>query len=305
MRIAASWLVVACVLVPVVARGDDSVAKGDAAFEEAKRLEAEGKLVESCAKFHESLSFNPHAIGTLLNVAICEEKLGKIASALSHFTEARDRARESNLDQHRKVAEEHIATLTADVPHMTITLTETVAETKILVDDHAVSIEDAANLAVDPGQRTIVVTAPDRVPYETKVSIDKGERKSVTIPKLAPPVKNVRRIIAVGVGAAGIATLGTAIAIGYYEKGRYNDQFQGSPPNCDPDTKLCNEIGLSKTHSAQHVGTIATWTGVVGVVAIAAGGVLWFTSPTKAERTVAVVPTVTPDSAGLAAVGSF
>ena len=305
MRMAASWIVVAYLLVPVVARADDNVAKGDALFEEAKRLESEGKLTESCAKFHESLSYNPHAIGTLLNVAVCEEKLGKIASALSHFTEARDRAREGNLEQHRKVAEEHIAALTPDVPHMTITLTEALPETKLLVDDHAVLVEDAANLAVDPGLRTIVVTAPDRVPYETKVSIDKGERKAVTIPKLAPPVKNIRRIVAVGVGAAGIATLGTAIALGYYEKGKYNDQFAGSPPNCDPDTKLCNPTGLTKTHQAQHIGTIATWTGVIGIAAIAAGGVLWFTAPKKVERNVALIPTVTPDSAGLAAVGSF
>jgi hypothetical protein len=304
-----SWIVVACVLFPVVVRAD--VAKGDAAFEEAKRLESEGKLTEACAKFHESLTYNPHAIGTLLNVAVCEEKLGKIASALSHFTEARDRAREGNLEQHRKVAEEHIATLTPDVPHVTITLTEVLPETKLLVDDHAVLIEDASNLAVDPGIRTIVVTAPDRVPYETKVSIDKGERKSVTIPKLAPPVKNIRRIISIGVAAAGVVTLGTGIALGYHARGNYRDQFLGSPPNCadvttaDGTMKLCNDTGLSNTHAAQRLGTIATWTGVVGIAAIVAGGVLWFTAPKLAERNVAVIPTVSPDSAGVAAVGSF
>jgi len=305
------WIVVASVLVPIVARADDNVTKGDAIFEEAKRLEAAGKLEESCAKFHESLSYNPHAIGTLLNVAVCEEKLGKIASALSHFTEARDRAREGNLESHRKVAEQHIATLTPDVPHLTITLTEILPETKLLVDDHAVLVEDAANLAVDPGQLTIVVTAPDRVPYETKVSVDKGERKSVMIPKLAPPVKNIRRIVGVGVAAAGVATLGTAIALGYRARGNYNDQFLGSPANCnevmtpDGEMKLCNDTGLSKTHAAQRLGTIATWTGVVGIAAIAAGGVLWFTAPSKVERSVAVIPTVTPDSAGLAAIGRF
>jgi len=40
----------------------------------------------------------------LLNVALCDEKLGRFASASAKFAEARDRAKEQGMDVHRKAA---------------------------------------------------------------------------------------------------------------------------------------------------------------------------------------------------------
>src|SRR5512143_4337650 len=89
----------------------------DPRIEKADRLFAEGKallgsnLLQACEKFDESLRENPAAIGTLLNVALCDEKLGRVASAVAKFSEARDRAKEQGLAEHVRAAEEHIAKL--------------------------------------------------------------------------------------------------------------------------------------------------------------------------------------------------
>jgi hypothetical protein len=75
---------------------------------------------------------------------------------------------------------------------------------------------------------------------------------------------------------------------------------KGSPPQCNPD-------GYRATGNARTLGTVGTAIGIGGGVAVAVGAYLWFFAPkdANAEKSVAVIPTVTPDSAGFAAVGHF
>ncbi|HEV7557771.1 MAG TPA: hypothetical protein VGO00_20035, partial [Kofleriaceae bacterium] len=81
----ASWRVVAFVLLvstPAYAQR----AEGEAEFQRGKTLMAAGKVAEACAAFEASMRIDP-AKGTLYNLALCHEKLGKIASAWSEFIE--------------------------------------------------------------------------------------------------------------------------------------------------------------------------------------------------------------------------
>src|SRR5262247_3294211 len=120
------------------AQADPRIDKADQLFAEGKALMA-SNLIQACDKFEESLHYNPAAIGTLLNVALCDEKLGKVASAVSKFTEARDHAKEQNLPEHVRAAEDHIAALTPSVPHLAIQLSEPLPDTSVLVDDRVVA----------------------------------------------------------------------------------------------------------------------------------------------------------------------
>jgi hypothetical protein len=78
-----------------VASADEPLA--DQKFDQALKLRADGKLAESCALFRESLQLNNQAIGTLLNVARCDEEEGKLAQAYRAFSDACDRAAEQHL----------------------------------------------------------------------------------------------------------------------------------------------------------------------------------------------------------------
>jgi hypothetical protein len=289
---------------------DPKIEKADQLFAEGKALLA-SNLQQACAKFDESLRYNGAAIGTLMNVALCDEKLGRFASAVAKFTEARDRAKEQGLEVHARAAEERIAALAPEVPHVTIKLTEQLPDTSVLIDDRVVALDALAAIAIDPGERVIVVNAPARLPYRTKLTIARAERKDVVIPALARSVTinssghRIGQITTI----AGAAAAGTGLGLGLYARHQYNQQFNGSPPPCtsDDNGKHCSPAGLTQTQRARTLGNVGTIIGVAGLVTTGVGVYLWLRSPssTTERRAVALVPAVGPDGVGLAAVGRF
>src|SRR3954466_6075842 len=112
----ATLIAIAIVAAPGLARADD-LAKAEQLFEEAVQLR-DSNPDQACARFEQSLAYNRQAIGTLMNVALCHEQHGRIASAVVLFTEARDRAREEKRPDELAESERRIATLSADLPHL-------------------------------------------------------------------------------------------------------------------------------------------------------------------------------------------
>lgn len=293
---------------------DPRIEKADALFAEGKALLA-SNLLQACAKFDESLHYNPAAIGTLLNVALCDEKLGRVASAVAKFSEARDRAKEQGLAEHIRAAEEHLLALEPSVPHVAITLAETLPETKILIDDAIVALDAIANVAVDPGERIIVVSAPERLPYRIKLVFSKGEHKDVTIPVLARSVtvnSSLRRIGQIATILGGGAA-GTGLGIGLYAHHLYIQQFGHSMPGdglCDKRTGICEARGQAGTQRAHTLGNVGTGIGIAGLVVAGVGGFLWYRAPAStsndtSDRKLTVVPRVGTDGLGIAALGRF
>src|SRR5262249_26050543 len=58
----------------------------DALFKEGRAAFDKGDYPTACAKFEASLVVDP-AIGTLLNLAVCEEKIGKLVASRKHLGE--------------------------------------------------------------------------------------------------------------------------------------------------------------------------------------------------------------------------
>jgi len=293
-------------LVASTATADVDIAKADKLFAEGLALR-DSNVEQSCAKFEESLTYNPQAIGTLLNVALCDEKLGRIASAVTKFSEARDRAKEQQLADHLKAAEEHIAALTPELPYLKIRFTSPpIADTKILVDDQVVPMAKVERFPVDPGERVIVVSAPGRLPHQVKIVIAKREEKEVEIGELAKSVtvKSSRRTIGIITTASGAAAIATGVVIGLVAKRRYDDQF--GPGLCEGDPVRCPPENQTQTENARTLGNVGTVVGAVGLAATGVGLYLWLRAPKSTEqRQVSILPHVSPESAGLAAVGRF
>jgi len=293
---------------------DPKIERADQLFAEGKAL-LESNLIEACSKFNESLQENPAAIGTLLNVALCDEKLGKIATAVDKFSEARVRAKEQGLLEHIRAAEEHIAALTPSIPHLTIKLTEQLPETKILLDDKLLAGGSIANIPVDPGDRVIVVSAPARLPYRTKLVVAKGEHLDVVVPALAKSVtiKSSQLLISQVTTLVGGAAAGTGLGIGLYARHLYQAQFGHMQPGdglCDSATKLCEAKGQSQTQRAHTLGNVATVVGVAGVLVAGAGAYFWFRSPKSTptdtgDKKLTLLPQVGPDGLSVVALGQF
>jgi hypothetical protein len=329
MRMSVLWVVLAILVSVQRADADDAdtVAskKADALFDEGKAL-FETDLDKACQKFEESLSYNSQAIGTLLNVALCDEKRGRIASAVARFTDARERAKEGGLAAHQKAAEEHIAALTPKIPYVTLKFTEAPsADTTIVIDDKVVSPSARENLPIDPGDHTVKVSAPGRLPYQTTFKIAQSAHQDVSIPRLekSVTVKSSRQTIGKITTVTGVAALTTGIVLGVIANRKYDNQFT-THPDPTPEqmingvtppsfcTKLpnqksqCDAEGFAATKSAITIGNVGTVVGIVGVAAVGVGVYLWLRPPSESgERQISFVPQVGPDGTGVAAVGRF
>lgn len=287
---------------------DPKIARADRLFAEGKALMA-SNVLQACEKFDQSLRENPAAIGTLLNVALCDEKLGRVASAVAKFSEARDRAKEQNLIDYQRAAEDHIAALESAVPHLTLTLTRPLPDTKILIDDRVIALDHLTDVAIDPGERVLVVSAPARLPYRTTLVVARAERKTVVIPALAKSVtvtSSRRRIGQIGT-IAGVIVLGVGIGIGVHANGLYHQQFDNGLCSHTPTGDHCELEGQRNTEHALSLGNVGTVVGIVGGVVAVAGLVVWLTAPSSSREhnKVSVVPQLGAGSFGAAALGRF
>ena len=293
-----------------VAYADDA-SDAERLFKEGSDLKAAGKTDEACAKFRASLEKNRNAMGPILNVALCDENAGKIASAYKLFTEAEKRAQELNHDEDRAAAAEHRRKLELSVPHLAIAFAEPARDMKLVINDEIVEVQNANDVEIDPGTSTVVVTAPGRVAYKTTVTIQPGEHKAIEIPRLAAPVSNGRKTVGKVLAFSGAGVVVAGIAVGIYAHHKYTSQFSGNPAPCDDsppnqDHPMCDPGGYAATQSAKTLGWVGTGIGAAGLVTAGIGVYLWFTGPhTESATHVSFAPSVTPQQAGIVAVGHF
>jgi hypothetical protein len=76
-------------LLAALAEGPANLAAADALFQEAVQLANDGRFGDAAAKFRASFAVDP-ALGTLLGLAMAEERSGKTGSAYVHYRELAD-----------------------------------------------------------------------------------------------------------------------------------------------------------------------------------------------------------------------
>lgn len=296
-------------------------------FRAGRALLDQGKAAEACPKFEESQRLDP-GLGTLLNLADCYERTERLASALVAFRSAEEQARALGEKKREQAATDRARSLEARVSRVTITLAPGDRPDGFTVRRNGVpvgAIDLGRPVAVDPGPVTIEATAPGNwQPFEKTVTITTARTVvPVDVPMLEPagpavdpglpPAPEVgprtttldpgrgRRRLAYIAGGVGVAALGGGIAIGFVAKGRWQDAIDAHCVMSDP--KNCSTVGVEEADQARRLGNIGTIVGGVGVVAIAAGAVLWLTAPSA--RTIEVAPAVGPDGAGVTLSGRF
>jgi hypothetical protein len=304
-----------CIALAVgIARADDAE-QADALFKDGRAAMAAGKISEACEKFEASLRLNSSAVGTLLNAANCDQKRGRVASAVNRFKRALDIAHEEENTRAVEEAQKQLAVLGPLVPHISITISQRLPGMKLVIDDKAIQLDDKAipvdgvgvrEMPIDPGDHEINVSAPGRLPFDYKFSIIQSESKTIAIPVLVAPGRNTRKTLGLIVGGSGLAVAAAGGIVGLIAKRDYDAQFSGTMPACNRMTHECNHDGLLATENARSLGTIATGIMIVGAAAIVTGGVLWFTAPKQPTETkLAITPQIGSGEIGFAAVGRF
>ncbi len=177
-----AWVVVGALAAPVVAGAAPPEAAGLAQglFEQAREDMKRGEYQAACPKLTESQRLDPSA-GTLLNLVLCEESLGRTASAWVHSCELLDTLPAG--DGRRALAERKVLALSKRVPKLVVRMPAAVPDgTSISLDDVDLGPSSlGVALPVDPGLHRLVVRAPGRNARTAEVSASEGQEAQWTV----------------------------------------------------------------------------------------------------------------------------
>lgn len=174
----------------------DSSALARELFAHGRTLMDAGDYTGACAKFAESQRLDPGG-GTLLNLALCNEKQGKTATAWALFNQAIVLARKDGRSDRELFAREHVDALAPNLSRLVIVVPSGVRVPGLTLQLNGVEIGAAAwgtALPVDPGRQEISLTAPGKLPrkFTTEVA-GEGARVEMKVERLTdaprPPPK--------------------------------------------------------------------------------------------------------------------
>lgn len=284
-------------------------------FEKGKKLLEEGNIGEACETLARSDLLDP-TVGALGMLALCHEKQGRLATAHAEYTETAKRARAAK-DDREYYAMGRAAKLEPEVPRLTVLVRERVPGLGVVRDRRPLEEREiGAETFVDPGEIEIRAHAPGRKSWATKISIARGERRTVEIPALDPidgtpnePAPPSNQLIAAAVaGTVGVVGLGVMAGFGIAAKVQ-NDKSKALEPQCVRTTDAACSDGQSLREAAQTAATISTIGLAVGVVGLAAGTVLFLTAPSgsdgEASARLRVAPAVGPQGGGVLLRATF
>jgi hypothetical protein len=185
----APFLLGAAVLVASSPASADAAA-AEALFQTAKGLMDKKNYAEACPKFEASYKMDP-AIGTMLNLADCFEKQGRLARAWVAWGDARDQAKRESDKPRADLASRRQKELEPRVPKLTVHVTGSVDGLEVYRDD--VRLEPASfdvPLPVDPGAHKVLVRKGSFVIDEQSVESKEKGTDEVTLDatKALPPV---------------------------------------------------------------------------------------------------------------------
>lgn len=153
-------------------------------FEQARQLMGAGRFEEACPKLEESQRLDPGG-GTQLNLGLCHEKQGKIATAWTDFKGALSLARRDGRQERAAAAEERIAALEPRLPWLTLAVAGAAEGEQVTLDGAAVGKAAwGSPIAIDPGTHVLSASAFGRKPWSGTVSVVVGEKLRVSIPEL-------------------------------------------------------------------------------------------------------------------------
>ena len=292
------------------------VPAADEAFQRGREALTVGKYDEACAAFEESQRLAPQ-LATQFNIALCDEQLGKLASALAIYKELA--AKDDNPSRRAKASdmivqlEDRTARLRIDTP----------APAGLEVTVNGVRATNYKDMPIDLGTSKIEARAPGHLDWVgtvtaktekqrvvVTITLDKdstGTGQPVLPPAPPPPREESPRSMRKTLGLAGIIGGGAALAGGFTFALLARSKWHDAKSVCGGticDTQADLDRGNALADSARTRGTIATVLAIGGGALVAGGIVLWMTAP-KSERSVAIAPSASSSSVGLAVLGSF
>jgi hypothetical protein len=276
-------------------------------FRQGREAMKGGNYRGACALFEASQRLDP-APGTLLNVAVCSEKLGRLrraTTALEAFL-----ATVNSADDRRARAAALLADVSERTPRVSIRVPAWAsARAQVLVDGEGIAPEVwKAAMPLDPGRHVLEVRVPSGADQRRTLEVKERDRLVETFvfsqtraPKADRHASPTRRgdlpaafYVSLGVGVGGLVAAAGARAIVMQEAATVEKECEN---------KQCNPAGLEAGERGKRFLTVGAVALPIGVAGTALAGYLWFRGKPGASPSVGI--TVAPTQAVLSAAGTF
>jgi hypothetical protein len=273
-------------------------------FREGRRAQGAGNDQEACQKFAESQRLDP-AAGTLMNLATCEEKLNKLASAWQHWKEAIDALQSG--DSRLAFAQSRVRELDKRLPRLTVALLPGGSAARVFRDDVELgAASQGIPLPVDPGPHTVTVLLSGHRPESVAFSLAEAEEKKLEV-HAGPSDSGAstsgdagpRHIFGWALIGAGALGLGTAMASGFLVSDKRSTVQDDCPGNVCRTT-----AGLDAAAAGRTLLVVNSVAWIVGAVGLGAGAYLVLADEGAGAST-ALGARLGPKSAALQVRGAF
>ncbi len=281
-------------------------------FSEGSSLALEGKFAEACPKLEESQRLD-RGLGTLYNLALCHEKIGRLGSAFRGMRAVARLARETRKAPREEAAQKKMEELRSRVSHLAITVVD--PDTTVKVDGEIAERDSWSFYALDAGPHVIEASAPSKQSARISITIDApaggpGIEEKIAIPALAKAKGEIRVVtketantrrtagfVVGGIGLAGVAAAAVTGIVILNDKAIGDDRCQ---PTCS-DASARSAVATGKTLIPINYAAFG-----VAILGVGIGSYLVLTSSPKPGSGAAwLSPQVGPDGGGASVVGRF
>lgn len=298
---------------PASAQSDDEHSRAKALFQEGVKLFNMGQFAEACPKFEASLELFA-GVGTRGKLAECYERTGRTASAWRLYLEVEKLARQMNDTRRADVAAARAEGLETRLARLTINPGPSVELEGFAIERDRVKQASRVYgipVVLDPGSYRVRATASGYVGWTGTVKLVEGDSAVLDVPPLTPqgsPEKPERpvstgRIVGLSLMGAGVVSFGAMAFFGLQARSTWldiNEDCRDVQIDCELDDPGKSTDAVAQARSADLFG-------VVGLVAVGAGTILWLRSRkgSQTEETQAwrLTPTVGADTVGLTLSG--
>ncbi len=273
-------------------------------FKQGRELMAAGKPQEACPKLAESHRLDPGG-GTVMNLGLCYEAIGKLASAYSAFNDALAMGRRDDREDRVTIATEHIAHIEPRLSRVVILVPPAADIPGLAITREGSEVARAAwgsAMPVDGGSHEVVVMAAGHQTWRRTITVqNEGDKQTVVVPRLErlpepdpvapppnptpvvravhrrPPVEDgngrVQRTWGFIVGGAGVLGVGAGSYFGLRALSKRDD----SEASC---RNGCTVRGSELSNEATTNADVSTASFVIGAAALGLGAYLVLSAET-------------------------
>lgn len=287
----------------------DVSAQADDHFRRGRAAQNRGDCQKALEHFRESHALKPGR-GTLLNMGLCEKKLGQLAKALQHLEEVLPQLPTG--DDRRAIVRENLAELKPRVPWLRIVFAANAPAGTVVTYDGA-ELEPTmigTDIPVDPGKHVVVVEATGLPNRRYEVMMEEGKRHTLRVEpgggasgagteadEGPRKTKLMAGFVVGGVGLAGIVA-------GAVTGGMALQNHSATEKMC-PTHQGCSGDVVRLANEGRTLSTVSTVAFAVGIVGLGIGVPLVLLNRKSNEKPPAVSVHVTPQGPSIGLSGTF